>query len=216
VKPLVAISIIFLLFLSVFVFPLDSFGSSVFYLSLCFFAVSLFIASWKGGMARGLQYLWMAPKKKEIPALLAQSAVLFAACAVLTVSITGICYALGMLDTQNVYDKVVMLPVPALIAAFTIAPLAEEALFRGLLFRKIGEWLSGKKAGWMPWAAAALASSIIFSLMHASYGSIAELLVAFAIGLALCIGTKKFNSLVPAVLAHTAFNFVSVVMAVFL
>ena len=226
VKQLVAVSILFLLMLSVLIFPFDQFGSSVFYVSLAFAVCALFLSSWNTDVERGLAYLWLAPKWKDAPALVLQSFALFVACAAVTVFITGVFMLAGALDTENVYNRVILLPVPALILAFTLAPLGEELFFRGFLFRKISEMFGGKTANApgrnrrfskiMPWAIGALASSALFALMHAAYGSYAELAVAFAVGLALCIGVKKTNSLVPAVLAHAAFNFVSIFMAVFL
>ena len=222
-KKLVAICMLFLLIISVFIFPLGSAGSSVFYISLAFAACALFLSSWKGGIRRGLEYLGLGmPKRKEVPLLAAQSFALFVACAAVTVAITGIFLLAGALDTKNVYDKVILLPVPALILAFTLAPIGEEMFFRGFLFRRASEWLGKRMAanrgamGNMPWVAGAILSSLLFSLMHASYGSLAELAVAFAVGFVLCIGVKKTGSLLPAVLAHAAFNFVSIFMAVFL
>ena len=214
VKRLVVASIVLLLALSVFAFPVESFGSSVFYLSLAFFVCAVLAASWKGGIRKGFGYLRLMFRAKDVPRLLLEAVVLFAACGITTLAVSGIFLVLGLLDTQAVYEKMIMLPLPVLIAAFTFAPLAEETMFRGFLFRKMEDWLAllGKNA----WVAAALLSSLIFALLHASYGSVAEVGVAFAIGFVLCIGTKRFNSLVPAVLAHAAFNFASIVMAVFL
>ena len=215
-KRLVAISILILLILSVFIFPIDQFGSSVFYISLAFAVCSLFLSSWNTDMRQGLTYLRLLPKRNELPALLLHSFVLFAACVAVTIEITGIFLIAGALDTKNVYDKVVLLPWPALVLAFTLAPLGEEMFFRGFLFRKASEML-GKRTRWAGiWFVGAILSSLLFSLMHASYGSVAELVVAFSVGLVLCIGVKRTESLVPAVLAHAAFNFASIVMAVFL
>jgi len=210
-RPVVA-SILILLALSVFVFPVESFGSSVFYLSLAFFVCALLAASWKGGIGRGLEYLRLAFRLKDAPRLLLESVVLFFACGITTMAVSGIFLALGMLDTQAVYEKMMMLPLPVLVAAFTFAPLAEETMFRGFLFRKTEGWLA--RLGKGAWVAAALLSSLVFALLHASYGSVAEVGVAFAIGAVLCIGTKRFDSLWPAVLAHCAFNLVSVAAAV--
>jgi len=52
--------------------------------------------------------------------------------------------------------------------------------------------------------------------LHSSWGSAAELAVTFFVGLVLCAGVKKTDSLVPAVLAHAAFNLASIAMMVFL
>jgi len=216
VKRHVAISILFLLILSVFIFPADQAGSSIFYVSLAFAACALFLSSWNTDAAHGLAYLRLAPAWKDAPGLVLNSLALFAACVAVAVAITGIFLLAGALDTENVYEKVVVLPLPALILAFTLAPLGEEMLFRGFLFRKAAEWLGTRLKGAPRWMAGALFSSLLFSLMHASYGSLAELAVAFAVGMTLCLGVKQTGSLVPAVLAHAAFNFVSIFMAVFL
>ena len=216
VKQLVAISILFLLLLSVFIFPVSQAGSSVFYISLAFAVCALFLSSWNTDVKHGLTYLLLAPKWKEAPSLALQSFVLFVACVMVTVSITGIFLLAGALDTKNVYDKIILLPLPILVLAFTFAPLGEEMFFRGFLFRKVSDFFWARLEGTPSWIIGAFLSSLLFSLMHASYGSIAELAVAFAVGFALCVGVKKTNSLVPAVLAHAAFNFVSVFMAVFL
>ena len=215
-KHLVAVSILILLFLSVFIFPLSQPGSSVFYISLAFAVISLFLSSWSTNVKHGLAYLRLTPKWKDARVLVLQSFALFVACAAVTMALTGIFLLAGLLDTENVYDKVMLLPLPALVLACTLAPLGEEMLFRGFLFRKLSDWLGGGKKGDLPWAAGAVLSSLLFALMHASYGSYAELAVTFAVGIVLCIGVKKTNSLVPAVLAHAAFNFVSIFMAVFL
>lgn len=213
---LAAVSILILLILSVFIFPIGNASSSVFYTSIAFAACALFLASWNTDIKRGLAYLRLAPKWKDAPPLAWQSLLLFAACAIVTVAITGIFMLAGALDTDKVYGKMVLLPLPVLVLAFTLAPLGEEMFFRGFLFRKAGEWAGARLGGAPAWAVGALFSSLLFSLMHAAYGSLAELAVAFAVGVVLCIGVKRTGSLVPAVLAHAAFNLVSVFMAVFL
>ncbi|MCX6771262.1 MAG: type II CAAX endopeptidase family protein [Candidatus Micrarchaeota archaeon] len=215
-KLLFPLSILILLILSVFIFPFDQFGSSVFYVSLAFIACALFLSSWNTDVLHGLTYLRLTPRWKGAPAIALQSLALFAACAAVTLAISGIFMLAGALDTDNVYGKVSLLPLPALILAFTLAPLGEEMFFRGFLFRWMGEKLGGWLRGKPQWAAGALLSSLVFALMHAPYGSVAEVAVAFAVGLALCAGVKRTGSLVPAVLAHAAFNLASIAMAVFI
>ena len=219
-----ALFALLLLFLSLLVFPPDSFGSSVYYVSMAFFACALFAASWRKGTRNGLEWLGLSFRRQDAPVLALQAVALAAACVAVALAVSGIFYLAGALDTEAVYEKMMMLPLPALIAAFTIAPLGEEALFRGFIFRKAGEWLSGRrkifcsgKAGGLSiWAAAAVFSSVVFALLHAPYGSLAEIAVAFCIGMVLCAGTREFGSLWPAVAAHAAFNFASIVMAVFI
>ncbi|MFA6213676.1 MAG: type II CAAX endopeptidase family protein [Candidatus Micrarchaeia archaeon] len=214
VKLFFPLSILFLLVLSVFIFPVGQASSSSFYFSLAFAVCALFLSSWNTSIKHGLAYLRLAPKWKDGPELVLQSLLLFVACAAVTVTITGIFLLAGALDTKNVYDKVILLPLPVLVLAFTFAPLGEEMFFRGFLFRRISEWV--KLDGALPWVAGAFLSSLLFALMHASWGSVAQLAVAFAVGVVLCFGVKKTGSLAPAVLAHAAFNFASIAMVVFL
>jgi membrane protease YdiL (CAAX protease family) len=66
------------------------------------------------------------------------------------------------------------------------------------------------KLGSLAFASSAALSSFIFAIMHFSYGSLAEIAVAFSIGLILCASIRKWGSLVPAIVAHALFNFASV------
>ena len=87
--------------------------------------------------------------------------------------------------------------VATLVQASVLAPLAEEFIYRGVLMmsllRRIGP----------AWAIAA--SSAIFALVHfrAEPQSVPAL---FLLGAALGYVTYRTRSLVPAVIAHSAFN----------
>ena len=123
----------------------------------------------------------------------------------------------GLLDTASVLDKISRLPPLAAIAAFTLAPVAEELLFRGLLLRSVSESLgraAGGKLKRFAWLAAVFSTSLLFALFHLSYGSFAELAVAFSLGALFCISVKKSGSLIPAIIAHAIFNFASIAMMV--
>ncbi|MCX6769919.1 MAG: CPBP family intramembrane metalloprotease [Candidatus Micrarchaeota archaeon] len=123
----------------------------------------------------------------------------------------------GLLDTAPVLDKISRLPPLVAIAAFTLAPLSEELLFRGLLLRSVSDSL-GKAAGGkfarFAWLAAVFLTSLLFALFHLSYGSFAELLVAFSLGALFCLSVKKSGSLIPAIIAHAIFNFASIAIMV--
>ena len=194
-------------------FPTNLPSSSVFYISILFIALAFVFAYRKGKRGGEVEYLRCSFKLSELPKLLAWGAAALVASCIASAAISLILAYFGLLDTQSVQQRMLSLPLPSLIAAFTLAPLAEEALFRGLVFRKISElqFGKGKMAGEF---AGAVSSSIIFAALHASYGSIAEIAVAFAIGMVFCWFVKKTNSLLPSMAAHASFNFLSVFFTV--
>lgn len=81
-----------------------------------------------------------------------------------------------------------------------IAPLIEELLFRGIVYR-----FCAKK---MPWQIAAVISALLFALYH---GNIVQGCYAFVMGLMLAYAYHCFGSFAAAVLFHSAAN-----LAVFL
>lgn len=83
----------------------------------------------------------------------------------------------------------------ALVATVVVAPLTEEALFRGFLLR-------GLRRAHGP-AVALVATSLLFALAHASLWRLPP---AFAAGLALGAVSLAARSTVPALLAHGAYN----------
>lgn len=215
VKTLPIITAALLIIIALLFFPLGVPSSSVFYVSLLFLAVALVLSSPKGKMKDALKYLRLSPKKKDLPSLLCLGIASLIASGIATAMLSVLLSYFGLLDTAPVLSKISSLPLPALLAAFTLAPLAEEALFRGYLFRKISEWRTGagRQAGW---AAGALLSSLVFAAFHLSYSSVAELAVAFSIGMLFCYFTRRTNSLIPAIVAHASFNFLSILFAVWL
>ena len=206
------VSFLALLLAAAFVFPPSEYGSSIFYVSLSFSAAALVLASWKAGHGRALAYLGLAPRKKELPILVFQGLLLAAACVAITWAVSGIMMLAGILDTENVYQKISILPPAVLVLAFTFAPLGEGLFFRGFLFRFVREALSPKRGpGNAAWLASAFLTSSLFAFLHAGYGSIAELAVALIIGITLCYSVKRSGSLVPAIVANMCFNLLSVV-----
>ena len=210
-------------------------GASAVYLPLAFFSIALFLSSGQYGLTSGLDYLRPVPEKGRLPWLFAWGIIALVSIGALTLFLSGIMFTLGMLDTAPVKAKILSLPLFALISSFTLAPLGEEAFFRGFLFRKLGSPAykgagNAKNAGpssarqqaslrsvsfpGSSWIFSALISSLFFALLHFAYGSVAEVIVAFCIGLLLCAFTYHTRSLIPAVVAHAGFNFFSVGLSV--
>ena len=231
VKTHYLLAALLLVLAAVLFFPVGSDGSGVFYVSISFLLIAVMLSSLGSTPKQGIAYLRIIPKKGEIAPLLAWSVAALLACCLVTGAVSAVLYFLGWLDTAPVGEKILSLPLPALLAAFTLAPLGEETLFRGYLFRKISECLRERMtkqkqraklkedssySGLFPAAIAALISSLLFSALHFSYGSFAELAVAFSIGIVLCAFTQKSKSLLPAILAHASFNLLSILFTVLL
>ena len=202
----------FFIIASAFIFPPQAYGSSVFYVSISFAAASILLSYWHAGRGKAKAFLGLAFKKRDLPRLLVHGLLLAALCIGLSWAVSGAFYFLGILDTDPVLQKVALLPLPVLLLSFTLAPLGEEMFFRGFLFRfsesLFGSVFSGRNNAWI---ASALLASMLFSLLHWGYGSIAEIAVTFIVGIALCASVKKSGSLIPAITAHAIFNFLSVV-----
>lgn len=216
----------FAVFIMLYLVPGGQQSIGVYLVSSFFFALALFLSSWGDGskagldLHKGLEYLRLLPLPKGKSWLISTAkwaAAAFLLSCLVTGAVSLILESMGITDSSLVGQKLLTLSIPTLIIAFTLSPLAEEALFRGYFFRKISETAGGTiKPGAAASAAGAAISSLIFALLHFSYGSIAEITVAFFVGLALCFCTRKSGSLFPALAAHAAFNLISIIVTVFL
>ncbi len=81
-----------------------------------------------------------------------------------------------------------------------IVPLAEEMMFRGVLFGRCREIMGFYRA--------AIWSSLFFAMIH---GNMVQLLYASALGMFLCYFYEKFGSLKASVLLHITVNMVSLI-----
>ena len=211
--PTLALPLGFIL-LAVFAFPSQPFGSGAFYASALFLALALVLSSPKRfDLAESLAYLLLVPKRGEGLRLLAWGFAALISFFLITVVLDVFLISFGLLDNSPVEDAIRSLPPLVLLSAVVLAPLAEEMFFRGYLFRKLAEKirkLSGAIPAGVPAAASAVASSAFFALLHFSYGSVSEIIVAFSIGFALCAFTQKSGSLYPAIFAHASYNLLSI------
>jgi len=89
--------------------------------------------------------------------------------------------------------------VALVLLAVVIAPINEELLFRGGIFRFLNNRI--------PTALAMIISSILFALLHMNWFSFLPLIV---LGCFLCLVTLKTGSLKPAMLMHALFNLNSI------
>lgn len=107
-----------------------------------------------------------------------------------------ITFSLDRNDTKNVVKKINSLPVTVLVTGIFVSPIVEELFFRGVLYPRVGMVLS----------------SILFSIAHASYGSVGELIKTFVIGMIFCKIRSRERSLVIPILIHFLINLLSILM----
>lgn len=92
-------------------------------------------------------------------------------------------------------------PVLVIIRGVLLAPLCEELIFRGLMFRRLKEYTSF----WV----AALISSVVFAVYHMN---LIQGIFAFLFGLILCFIYDKFQNLWASIFLHAAGNLLSVIL----
>jgi membrane protease YdiL (CAAX protease family) len=98
------------------------------------------------------------------------------------------------LVTESIWQAGIVLPV--FLGMIALRVISEEIFFRGFLVEKIG----------------IVASSGVFALFHIGYGSAAEIIGAFALGLVLAKAFQLNKNLYPNILAHAAYNAVAIMM----
>ena len=81
-----------------------------------------------------------------------------------------------------------------------LTPIAEELVFRGLIFKRLRE-----QSGFLQ---AAVYSSLIFGIMH---GNLVQMLYGFILGMMLAYVYEKYGSVKAPVAAHIVMNAISVV-----
>lgn len=86
------------------------------------------------------------------------------------------------------------------VYAVAFAPLLEEVMFRGFLFRVL-EQMAGPKV-------AVRTTAVVFGLLHVPqlWGSVAGMLVIFGVGYVLSEVRRRTDSLIPSLIVHTAYN----------
>lgn len=109
----------------------------------------------------------------------------------------------GIFDSYQTVQEEIFAPgvVFVILRALILAPVAEELVFRGLVFRRMREY-----AGFWP---AALVSSALFGLYHMN---LPQGIYAFLFGIAIAAVYDKFRNLLAPVLVHFAANLLSVIL----
>ncbi len=129
-------------------------------------------------------------------ALAKKTILLFAGLVCTAIALDFLLTAAAVNDTYRVAEAVAgMRLLPAFLAyLLVVRGIAEEVFFRGLLAKRLG----------------VLLSSVFFAAMHVLYGSFAEVLGAFVLGLILAKAFQLNKNLYPNIFAHVAYNAVAI------
>ncbi len=96
----------------------------------------------------------------------------------------------------NIYSPVVIAPAVYCLAGFTIGPLAEEMLYRGVLYRSLRRWMAP--------VFAAVLQAIVFGVMH--HWDVVYMSMAFVTGLLLIALYLWRETLWSPLLVHGLIN----------
>ena len=91
-----------------------------------------------------------------------------------------------------------------LVAAGIVAPIVEEMIFRGLIYKRVKEFSNVK--------AAAILSALLFGVFH---GNWVQAPYAIILGLAFVFVYEKYKSIIAPILLHMSANISSVVISYF-
>lgn len=116
---------------------------------------------------------------------------------VVSALIGGLFYAAGFnADLQKVPETLKSIDITDVITTLLIGSIVEELFFRGYLQKKTG----------------ILFSTFIFGYFHVIYGSFSEVIGAFFLGLVLAYAFQKTKNLYVPIMAHIAFNLITVLL----
>jgi len=117
----------------------------------------------------------------------------------------GCAMLLQLFDVEQEQDLVQRLREPGwqmiAIYAIAIAPIMEELTFRGFLYAALRQWIGRRQA--------IVFSALFFGIVHVQ-GSYAAVVPLTILGLVLALLTERTGSLRPAMVAHGAFNLLTV------
>lgn len=164
-------------------------------LSLLFPSIAVSWMAFRGAGPRGIIRSLGLSRDKLSRASLMYALLLFLILIMIEIALGVFSYATGIQLPTNLSAVLSGAPLYFLIFGIVIAPIDEEALFRGFLVPRIG----------------IIASAIIFAALHAlSYASVSEFAAALAFGLAAGYIFKRTGSLYTTIIAHAAINLIGI------
>jgi membrane protease YdiL (CAAX protease family) len=119
--------------------------------------------------------------------------------------LAAVLYYYGLDDQEIVAGIVMELPLYILAMAIVVAPVSEELLFRALLITRIREYSRSA-------VLAIILASAVFAVFHAGYGSVVQFVGVFVVGLILGFIYWGSGSVIPSMIIHFVYNFMSIMV----
>ncbi len=122
------------------------------------------------------------------------------------VGVNGLVAISGLIELSETYQEVSEIlytgsPIVLILSAAVIAPLVEELLFRGLLYKRLREHA--------PQIPAMVLSSMLFGLIH---GNLVQFVYATMIGIFLAYVYDKFKTIWAPIIFHAGANLFSIIV----
>jgi uncharacterized protein len=160
---------------------------------------------WRFGLLRGHHHWADLGIQRLSPSQIRESAVAFLILRALSIVVSANLYRLGVASTQAESFVPSAVTVPTALATLffvgVLVPFAEEAFFRGVLYR----WLRDK---WSP-AVGMIVSSLIFGIVHVQPATVIN---ATLLGFGLAWLYERHKSLWSCTLVHALSNLSSLVV----
>lgn len=104
--------------------------------------------------------------------------------------------AFGAQDSARVGQVIARQGLVSLALLVTLSPIGEEMLFRGVLQKKVG----------------VVFASMVFAILHASFGSVMELVAAFSIAMLFgaFVRSRTHGGIIPVIVAHAMLNMLAI------
>lgn len=155
------------------------------------------LLSGKRTLSQTFSHLGVEVKKVNLKKTLLDAGLLFVAVVVVLTLESMLLAAFEFDDSQKVEVVISSLSLASIVIAATLGPFAEELFFRGFLQKHAG----------------VVIASVLFAVLHYSFGSVTEIIGALTAGLILGYWVKYRNSsLWPAIIAHAGYNVVSIAL----
>ncbi|MDR0946671.1 MAG: CPBP family intramembrane metalloprotease [Ruminococcus sp.] len=94
-----------------------------------------------------------------------------------------------------------------ILAVGIVGPICEELLFRGMIFKRLRNWIGGSRENMVRLWVSIIISSVIFGIAHAN---IYQFLYGFLMGIVCALVFVKFGTIFAPMLVHIVANIASV------
>ena len=167
--------------------------------SFILYTLMLFLVLWSNGKQKNINtYLKkLGFAKTNLFKETKNTLILLSLMYIATILIGMIFLAYGYQEDLGMVSNIIyQLDIVEVLVIMTLASFIEEIFFRGYLQRKTNIWVA----------------SFVFGYFHIIYGSLSEVVGAFAMGMILGKGYEKTNNLFSPILAHFIYNLLTVIL----